>query len=914
MKLTGKSEMVGKTLLHYKIIEKIGEGGMGVVYRAFDTHLDRQVAIKVLPPDKIKDSESKQRFVQEAKSASALCHPNIVVVHDIASDQGLDFIVMEIVEGQSLNQLIKRKGLKLPEALKYAVQIADGLSKAHTANIIHRDLKPTNIMVTNEGLVKILDFGLAKLMQKEINVEPSQTMTLGEDEQPKTEEGSIVGTAAYMSPEQAEGKKVDARSDIFSFGTVLYEMLTGQKAFAHESRIKSLNAVISEDPEPVSTLNEEIPQEAERLLNRCLRKDPQRRWQTMSDLKVALQDLKEDSESGRLQAILPQKTRKKRIMFWTSLAALTIAAATVLFLLFRVKPKSPFEFETIPLTFDSGLTGTPTVSADGSLMAYTSDREGSRTLDIWVQQVSGGEPLRRTDYPADDWFPSLSPDGSKIVFRSERDGGGVYIIDTLGGKERKLVDGGYWPRFSPDGTLISYITIAASTESELNKMFLISSKGGQPSPLCPEFSIHFCRQGATPVWSPDGQYLIFCGQHLDDPSSTDWWVAPAAGGEPVKTHALENLALTSIVQWPTAWIADFVVFISGTTLEGINIFRAPIESRNWTIQGPAEPLTTGPGMKLFVSVANDNHFFFTDMRIYFDVWGISAKPDEGIFLSDPQKLTSDRMQKFDPSITHDGTNIAYSAFGGVQTAKYELRMRNLTTGQESTIPTQANTFSFIPRFNPDGSLITYRDFISNHWGSFVFPIGSGSRSEICDSCFILDFYPDKDSALVQVDSNKLEKMNLRDKEMSTILAIEMGSITDASLCPDGQWISYLTMEPDGRAAIWIAPLKESPVPSDKKTLIIEDNHYLSRPDWSLNGSYLYFLAQKKDHFSIFAQKLNPLTKEPLGEAQEVYFSPDTKFHLNFPLGNGTIGVAADKIIFHVCEMAGNIFLARPKSH
>ena len=207
--------MIGQSLLHYRILEKIGEGGMGVVYKALDTHLDRFVAVKVLPSEKVVDSEHKQRFVQEAKSASALNHPNIVIVHDFASDRSLDFIVMEYVEGQTLDQLIGRKGMKLNEALGYAVQITDGLARAHAAGIIHRDLKPTNIMVTPEGRVKILDFGLAKLTE-DIRVEKlGTTATLVRPEKPRTEEGFILGTVTYMSPEQAEGKKVDSRSDIF---------------------------------------------------------------------------------------------------------------------------------------------------------------------------------------------------------------------------------------------------------------------------------------------------------------------------------------------------------------------------------------------------------------------------------------------------------------------------------------------------------------------------------------------------------------------------------------------------------------------------------------------------------------------------------------------------------------------------
>jgi serine/threonine protein kinase len=904
--------MVGQTLLHYKVIEKIGEGGMGAVYRAHDTHLDRPVAIKVLPPDKVTDSERKQRFVQEAKAASALRHPNIVVIHDITADRGLDFIVMELVEGQSLDRLIRRKGLKLSQALACAVQIADGLAKAHAAGIIHRDLKPTNIMVTEDGLVKILDFGLAKLMEEEVETGVGQTMTLGRDEKPRTEEGFILGTAAYMSPEQAEGKAVDARSDIFSFGSVLYEMFTGQKAFSRENRIKTLAAVLSEDPKPASAANDEIPPEAERLLNRCLRKDPQRRWQTMSDLRVALLDLKEDSESGKLEAALAPRRGRKRAVLQAASTVLIVAAAAVLLMLFVFKPRAPVEFEIIPVTFDSGLTGTPAVSADGTLMAYASDREGSHNFDIWVQQVSGGEPLRRTDHPADDWFPSLSPDGSRIVFRSERDGGGLYIIDALGGEERKIIDKGYWPRFSPDGSLISYITIPTLRESNLVKMFLISPKGGEPSPFYPEFCCDYYSQGATPIWSPDGKNLLFRGRRVDDAASIDWWVAPVDAGEPVGTHAIKNLALTSPVQWPTAWSENHVYFVSGTTSEGINIFRVPIDPGNWAIRGPAEPLTTGPGMKFWGSITRDGRVLFTDMTLFLDVWSVAARPDEAVVLSNPQKLTTGRLQKFRPSITRDGTKVAFDAFGGVQEG-FEIRLRNLTTGQETTVPTQTKRSSFEPRLSPDGSALAYRDFVSNKWRTFVIPVGGASGREVCDSCLILDFFPDTDFALVQVDPDKLEKMNLRNGERSAVLTAEKGSISDASLSPDGEWVSYLTGEPDGRAVIWIAPISGEADLGKQRTLITEDDRYLSRPDWSPDGRFLYFLSEKKDRWTIYAQELDRRTKEPIEEAREVYFSTDSKFHLNFPIGNGRIGVAADKTIFKVTEMTGNIFLATPKS-
>src|SRR6266849_2514234 len=269
--------MIGRTVLHYQIVETLGRGGMGVVYKARDTHLDRFVAIKVLPAEKVADPERKRRFVQEAKAASSLNHPNIVHIYDIAEADGIPFIAMEYVLGKTLGEITGRKGLRVAVALRYGVQIAEALDKAHSAGIIHRDLKPSNIMVTADGLVKVLDFGLAKLTEPSRG-DAGETRTLKE-EKPDTEEGTILGTVAYMSPEQAEGKEIDARSDIFSFGAVLYEMVTGKRAFHGDSKLSTLSAILKEDPKPVSSIVTDVPRDLEKIISQCVRKDPDRRFQ-----------------------------------------------------------------------------------------------------------------------------------------------------------------------------------------------------------------------------------------------------------------------------------------------------------------------------------------------------------------------------------------------------------------------------------------------------------------------------------------------------------------------------------------------------------------------------------------------------------------------------------------------------------
>src|SRR5437016_3701969 len=315
--------MIGRTIAHYQVLDTLGQGGMGVVYKARDQQLDRLVAIKVLTADRVANAERQLRFVQEAKAASALNHPNIVTVHDIGHADGVDFIVMEFLSGRTLDRVIPRGGLKPAELLKYAISVADGLSRAHAAGIIHRDLKPGNIMIADDGQVKLLDFGLAKLS----HLHDASDAELTRPGSPETSEGSILGTVCYMSPEQAEARKLDARSDIFSFGAVLYEMATGQRAFLGRSKISTLAAVLQSEPKPAVEIRPGLPRELARIIQRCLRKDPAWRYQSAADLKITLHDLLREIENGVPESAppaLPVPPRRSAVR-WPAVLALGLA-------------------------------------------------------------------------------------------------------------------------------------------------------------------------------------------------------------------------------------------------------------------------------------------------------------------------------------------------------------------------------------------------------------------------------------------------------------------------------------------------------------------------------------------------------------------------------------------------------------
>jgi serine/threonine protein kinase len=298
--------MVDRTVLQYQFLEKLGAGGMGEVYKARDTRLNRFVAIKVLSAGMSADSESRRRFVHEAQAASALNHPNIITIYDIVNDGDTQYMVMEFVAGKTLLELIPKDGLRVPQTILYAAQMAEALSAAHAAGIIHRDLKPANVMVTASGLVKLLDFGLAKFIDRPVVDDTAKTVT--RIDAPLTIQGTMMGTVNYMSPEQAEGRKLDARSDIFSFGAVLYEMLTGRCAFRGGSAISTLSAVLRDDVQPIAELAPDAPFDLDRIVQTCLRKDPDQRFQSMREVQGALGALKRLADSGALHDLPTVRT------------------------------------------------------------------------------------------------------------------------------------------------------------------------------------------------------------------------------------------------------------------------------------------------------------------------------------------------------------------------------------------------------------------------------------------------------------------------------------------------------------------------------------------------------------------------------------------------------------------------------
>ncbi|MBI3698131.1 MAG: serine/threonine-protein kinase [Acidobacteria bacterium] len=913
--------MVGSTLGHYRIESKLGEGGMGVVYRALDTHLDRPVAIKVLRPKLADDPERKKRFIQEAKAASALNHPCIVTIYDIDKDQGVDFIVMEYVEGKTLHECIPRRGLDLAVALSYAVQMADALARAHAAGIVHRDLKPANIMVTEQGLVKLLDFGLAKLTEAVETDVSSSTESARFNEPPRTEEGTIVGTFSYMSPEQAEGKKVDARSDIFSFGSVFYEMVTGRRAFKGDSRLSILFAILREEPKPAAQIGGGLPHEVEAIIARCLRKDPRRRFQIMEDLQIALEELKEALAAGRLSDG-PRGAPVKPARWVSAVVILLGLALIVLGISLRlVRQRQPVSPPVLTrLTSDSGLTTEPALSPDGKLVAYASDRGGQDNLDIWMQQVAGGEPMQLTRHKADDHEPAFSPDGTKIVFRSERDGGGIYVIPTLGGVERKIAEQGRTPKFSPDGTKIAYWVggIGADVYVLGSTKIYVVALGGQPRQLQPEFIT-----ARYPIWSPDGARLLFLGTRaLTAPreEQLDWWVTPPEAGPAVKTGAYALFGRQGLQPpsgesriVPGLWMTEGNQVVFAARLgDSTNLWRISISPRTWRVMGAPQRMTFGTGLELQPSVGGDRRLVFSSLNANMDIWSLPLDANRGKVLGTMQQFTRDAALDMQPSVSADGRKVV---FNSTRSGPREIWVKDLEQGTETAL-TSPPWDKHRPILTADGSKVAYLQIENEKRTAYVAPTGGSGSQKVCGTCGTLWGWSSNGERILfesrEKPTRSVALLDLASGEKFELLRHTQDHLFQAQLSPGDRLISFLRYIDPSRTRVFLAPFRDRVQIQESDWIAVTSGEtFDDKPRWSPDANLLYFSSDRDGFRCIWAQRLDPVTNHPVGSAFAVYHFHTARRSLrNIGLTLFEISVARDKLVFNLSELTGNIWMTR----
>jgi eukaryotic-like serine/threonine-protein kinase len=600
--------LVGQNLSHYEVISILGEGGMGVVYKARDKELGRYVAIKVLPAHLVSDPERKKRFVQEARAASALNHPNIVTIHEIAHDKDMDFIVMEQVAGKTLDELIPRKGMRLKEALSVATQITDALAAAHAVGIIHRDLKPGNIMVTESGQAKVLDFGLAKLTDRSEGSESEETQTLLSGRSPKTEEGVVLGTVSYMSPEQAEGNPVDARSDIFSFGSVLYELLAGQRPFTGKSDLLILQAILHSPPRPLSEIRSDAPYELLLVVGKALEKDLADRYQSMREMVIDLKRVQR-LKTSELKIVAPRPATRRYIWIPMWIGVLLLLALAASIWLSRRSDSWENPLANAQLTRFTDFEGAEldaAISADGKFVGFLADRDG--LMDAWVSQVGTGQFLNLTK----GRFPDLlheevrsigfSSDASQVWLRDQAyrldkpRPAAISLVPTMGGTPRKFLESGVEAAWSPDGTKIVYHEPGAG-----DPMFITDRNGSNRRQLFAERPGGHCHHQ---VWSPDGLFIYFT---RGEPAinAADIWRILADGGQPERiTPHNSRVAYPALIDGRTLLYLATAEDGSGPWLYSIDLERRVPHRVSFGLEQYLSLSSSADGRRLVAAVAN----------------------------------------------------------------------------------------------------------------------------------------------------------------------------------------------------------------------------------------------------------------------------------------------------------------------
>ncbi len=681
--------MLGREVDHYRILGHLGGGGMGVVYKAEDSRLQRTVALKFLPPSLTRDPVAKSRFLQEARAASALDHPNVCTVYDVGEieDDRL-YLAMPAYDGETVKQKVQRGPLPVEEAVDIAKQAAQGLAKAHRQGIVHRDVKPANLMVTGDGIVKILDFGLAKL---------AGAMGL-------TRSGFCVGTPTYMSPEQARGE-VDHRTDLWSLGVVLYEMLTGQAPFQAESDPQIVHAVLHEEPAPLRRWRPDAPAGLERIIGGLLKKNLADRYPSAEHLLADLRGISSAGgppTTGRPPA---EEIPRRRLSI---LLVLGVLAALAVLWLFRREPAPPRAAAPVRLTREPGSERQPSLSPRGDFFVYVKQDGGDTgDTDIFWERVGGDNPRNLTEeHPQDDSEPAISPDGSQIVFRSEKEGGGLFLMGATGESPRRLTHAGYSPAWSPDGTEIVYAAQRADPGRSESSLWRVSATGGKP--------VLVTRTDAVqPSWSPKGRRIAWWGIAASS-GERAIWTARKDGGDPVRLAGGEGNTSNPV------WSRDGHLYFIRDNGDSMSLWRVRVDEETGRALGEPEPLSAPTESIAGLSLAGSRLVYATDNRSA-NVERVAFDPERGEVAGAPAPVTQGSWAVRSADLSPDGEWIVFDT----QAPQDDLFVVRADGSGRLQLFDDVHK-DRMPRWSPDGASIL---FYSNRGGKYeawrIRPDGSG---------------------------------------------------------------------------------------------------------------------------------------------------------------------------------------------
>ncbi len=796
-----ENSFVNKTFGHYRIESMLGAGGMGEVYLATDDKLRRKVALKILPAEFTSNDERVKRFGLEARAISALNHPNIVTIYDVGNIDGINYIATEFVEGKTLRELVG-KNLKIKEILGIIIQSCEALSAAHNAKIIHRDIKPENIMIRPDGYVKILDFGLAKLSEIDLH-------TLKNFNQ--TAKGVIIGTPAYMSPEQVADEKVDHRTDLWSIGVVLYELLTNINPYKKENRQTTFQAILSQEPPLASSLNSVISAELDQILIKALEKDADLSYQTASDLRADLKRIKREVDSSPSLRSSGNSLTQRRESAKTQRFFLT-AALIGLFLLLTVggiwftfirnsKPdenKIAVEWsnaKNVQITDSPYVEGYPSLSPDGKNIIFASDVNNDR--NIFLQRVGGKNLTNLTaNSKESDTMPTFSADGKLIAFRSERDQGGIYTMEETGENVRRVSELGFHPSWSPDNSKIAVSNRAAAVHSvhtvPNSAIFILDAKTGESKKL------ETRSDAIMPNWSPNGHRIAFW--FVAEGNLAEIATVPAGGGEPV------IIAENASTDWNPVWSPDgkFIYFVS-------------------------------------------------DRSGSMGCWRVSVDEKTGAQLAEPEFVSTPSKYSRHLAFSRDGKTLAYVSYDSQSNLQSILfDPKTLKVSGEPKWITRGDKETGNPDLSPNGEMFVVRQPTRTQEDLAIFDKAGGNLRSLMNDKFrerIPRWSPNGKKIAFHSDRSgkyQIWTINPDNSNLEQITFTEKTGINAAVFSPDGLRLAFSEIVENKQSSLILDLTKKWSEQTPQSLPPMPDNQSFSVRDWSADGKKLLFIYFESD--------------------------------------------------------------------
>lgn len=872
----------------FRIVRPIGKGGMGEVYEAEDLQLGT-IALKTIRHGIASSSDAFERFRREVQLARRISGPQVCRIHELyllpasGGYEATAFLTMEYLDGITLYEKIQRDGpLPWKEARSITLEICEGLRLIHEKGIIHRDLKTANIMLCKqEGSprVVLMDFGLARDFSAAKSNRPAETLPQ-----------MILGTPEYMAPEQFEAKPVSPATDIYALGVVLYAIVTGLHPYYPADTPVAAAIRRAKHPLPPSSLRPNIPRHCDRVIERCLEYDPEKRFQSAKDVIITLK---------------PPERLSSRWQTGIAGALIVLVAAGGILLKHNARSRVTGLNQLTPAT---DLSDHPSLSRDGKVVAYSSDRAQAGNIDIFTQRLPGGRPIRVTTDMAQDNSPSMSPDGTSVVFRSERNGGGIYLSNVDGGQEHLLVPYGRNPRFSPDGSSILFWVGDPDPTVPSGKMYILRLGEGPPVRIAETF-----RDARLPLWSDDGHSILFsaCREVQPPmPACSEWWVMSADGTVLQDTHALALLSAYQITPWEgtmSAWYNNRVL-LSGRKGSQTSLWEIALNPRTFKATGTPQQLTLGEARDIDPTLAGSGTLAYTQLVGALHLWRIDNASTPGAAVQ--SKLTEDPSVDVSPFISPNGRWLVFSRGWGDHR---DVWIKDTTSTTEA--PLLASGLEMMsPIIDDTGKFLAFEAREKNVPSIFV-SLEGGPPKRLCTGCSLPTGWFDTNRAILYREGSP-SSVNMIDPqtgERRPVLKQNGMSLSEPSWSPKAEYLLFTRQnEGQGNKEIFAVRFPKSTASVEGKWIrITEASESSDRPRWSGDGNTIFYLSTRDGFSCLWGQTFNPNTGETSGPPFAVMHYHNRRDSIDVVAPRSfNLSVAGDSIYFNLGEASSSIWIGK----